>query len=111
MLSHIELLIDRSSVVFESTAIKILYDSIAANGYFWCALEMCDFEMPFRKIKKGEKQRENTAPTILASKLHYCSLEIKTMPLGMHRDVLVHLFTATLVKWGGKELQRYYTTF
>lgn len=55
MLSYIEILIGRNSIVSESTAIKMLHNSIAANGYFWGELEMSGFEMPLGKKKKGER--------------------------------------------------------
>lgn len=57
MFSYIEILIGRNSIVSESTAIKMLHNSIAANGYFWAELEMSGFEMPLGKKKRREKQR------------------------------------------------------
>lgn len=47
------------------------------SGAHWgCVILKCHLE----KQQKEGKQCENTAPTILASELLYCSLEIKAMP-------------------------------
>lgn len=71
MLFYTEILVDRNSIVSESTAIKMLYNSIANNGYFWCELEMCAFEMPLGE-KGKKKKRERKA--ILEYSFHYPGL-------------------------------------